>query len=104
MGKNPQWSASRLGARLLRSYGLLYLIHSTRQMMKTYHSETTKHGCVVTEDDTVGVNGARADDVETEGGAGAASGDMPVAGADVASTLNAEDAAAAESMISEGGH
>src|SRR5579859_3090224 len=47
----------------------------------------------------VGVDGARADELEADGHAGAAFGDMPVAG-----TLRAEDAAAAGSMVSEGGH
>jgi hypothetical protein len=47
----------------------------------------------------VGVDGARSDDVEPDGNAGAAFGDMPVSG-----TLKAEDAAAAGSMLNEGGH
>jgi len=46
----------------------------------------------------VGVDGARSADVEAEGNAGAAFGDMPVSG-----TLKAEDAAAAGSMLNEGG-
>jgi hypothetical protein len=47
----------------------------------------------------VGVDGARADDIEAGGDAGVAFGDMPVTG-----TLQAEDIAAAGSMVSEGGH
>ena len=47
----------------------------------------------------VGADGARADDVEAGGNVGAAFGDMPIAG-----TLQAEDAAAAGSMVNEVGH
>ena len=47
----------------------------------------------------VGVDGARADDPDIGADSSAAFGDMPVAG-----TLQAEDAAAAESMLNEGGH
>lgn len=46
----------------------------------------------------VGVDGARSDDMEADL-AGVAFGDMPVKG-----TLQAQDAAAAGSMVSEGGH
>lgn len=41
----------------------------------------------------VGVDGARSDDVEADGDAGAAFGDMPVTGTDLVPTLKAEDAA-----------
>jgi hypothetical protein len=52
----------------------------------------------------VGVDGARADDEETDATAGAAFGDMPVKSSDLLpATLKAEDAAAAASMVSEGG-
>ena len=51
----------------------------------------------------VGVDGARADDVEADGDAGAAFGDMPVSGTDFVRTLKAEDATAAGVMVSEGG-
>jgi hypothetical protein len=46
----------------------------------------------------VGVDGARAGDVEPDGVASPAFGDMPMKG-----TLQAEDASAAGSMVSEGG-
>jgi hypothetical protein len=51
----------------------------------------------------VGVGGARSDDPETDGGAGAAFGDMPVAGTGLVRALRAEDAAAAGSMVNEDG-
>lgn len=51
----------------------------------------------------VGVDGVRAADVEADGDAGVAFGDMPVAGPDPMPSLRAEDAAAAGAMVSEGG-
>ena len=51
----------------------------------------------------VGVEGARADDVEADGDAGAAFGDMPVGDTDLVRTLKVEDTAAAWSMVSEVG-
>ena len=51
----------------------------------------------------VGVGGARAGDPEADGGAGAAFGDMPVAGTGLVQALRAEDAAATGVTVSEGG-
>jgi hypothetical protein len=51
----------------------------------------------------IGIDGARAGDVEADCDAVAAFGDMPVSDTGLVGTLKAEDAAGAGSMVSEGG-